>query len=312
MCGTTRDKPVVKRAAAVNTAAMKTADIAHRFRIDSPDKFHLRDHDPASTGGLANNKDVFKEMLEADAKRLGKLQERLYAEGRWAVLIILQGMDASGKDTIIQHVMAGVNLQGCEVRSFKQPSAGELAHDFLWRTTLRLPERGHIGIFNRSYYEEVLVVRVHPEYLGGQKLPPSLVTDNIWKERFEDIIAFEKHLARNGTLVLKFFLHMSQAEQSKQMLERLEDPEKHWKFNSGDLKERALWDKYMAAYEDAIRNTSTKDAPWYVVPADNKWFARLVVAAAVTDAIEKLNPQFPPLSSKDMAALGELKKALKG
>ena len=232
-------------------------------------------------------------MLEADAKRLGKLQERLYAEGRWAVLIILQGMDASGKDTIIQHVMSGVNPQGCEVRSFKQPSAEELAHDFLWRTTLRLPERGHIGIFNRSYYEEVLVVRVHPEYLGGQKLPPSLVTDNIWKERFEDIVAFEKHLARSGTLVLKFFLHMSQAEQSKQMLERLEDPEKHWKFNSGDLKERALWDKYMAAYEDAIRNTSTKDAPWYVVPADNKWFARLVVAGAVTDAMEKLNPQYP-------------------
>jgi PPK2 family polyphosphate:nucleotide phosphotransferase len=291
---------------------MKTADIAHRFRIDSPDKFYLRDHDPASTGGLANNKDAFKEMLEADAKQLGKLQERLYAEGRWAVLIILQGMDASGKDTIIQHVMSGVNPQGCEVRSFKQPSAEELAHDFLWRTTLRLPERGRIGIFNRSYYEEVLVVRVHPEYLGGQKLPPSLVTDNIWQERFEDIVAFERHLARSGTLVLKFFLHMSQAEQSKQMLERLEEPDKHWKFNSGDLKERALWDKYMAAYEDAIRNTSTKAAPWYVVPADNRWFSRLVVAAAVTDAVEKLNPQFPPLDAKTLAALEEMKKALKG
>jgi PPK2 family polyphosphate:nucleotide phosphotransferase len=291
---------------------MKSAEIAQRFRVDSPDKFRLREHDPADTGGLPKDKDAFQELLEADAKRLGKLQERLYAEGRWAVLIILQGMDASGKDGIIKHVMADVDPQGCHVHSFKAPSAEELAHDFLWRSSRRLPERGHIGVFNRSHYEEVLVVRVHPEYLAGQKLPPSLVTDNIWKERFEDIVAFEQHLARNGTLVLKFFLHISQAEQSKQLLERLEDPEKYWKFNSGDLKERALWDKYMAAYEDAIRNTSTKDAPWYVVPADNKWFARLVVAAAVTDAIEKLNPQFPPLSSKDMAALGELKKALKG
>jgi PPK2 family polyphosphate:nucleotide phosphotransferase len=291
---------------------MKTADIANRFRIDSPDKFRLRDFDPADTGGLANDKDAFQAMLKDDAKKLGKLQERMFAEGRWSVLIILQGMDASGKDGVVENVLSGVNPQGCEVRSFKQPSAEELAHDFLWRTTLRLPERGRIGIFNRSYYEEVLVVRVHPEYLGGQKLPAPLVTDNIWKERFEDIIAFEKHLARSGTLVLKFFLHMSQAEQSKQMLERLEDPEKHWKFNAGDLKERALWNKYMAAYEDAIRKTSTKDAPWYVVPADNRWFARLVVAGAVTDALEKLNPQFPPLSSKDMAALEELKKALKG
>ncbi len=291
---------------------MQTAEIAQHFRIENPDKFRLRDHDPASTGGLANDKDAFKQMLEADAKRLGKLQERLYAEGRWAVLIILQGMDASGKDSIIEHVLSQVNPQGCEVRSFKQPSTEELAHDFLWRTTLRLPERGHIGIFNRSYYEEVLVVRVHPEYLGGQKLPPSLVTDNIWQERFEDIVAFERHLARSGTLVLKFFLHMSQAEQSKQMLERLEDPEKHWKFNAGDLKERALWDKYMAAYEDEIRNTSRPEAPWYVVPADNKWFARLVVAGAVTDAVEKLNPQFPALGAKDMAALEEMKKALKG
>jgi PPK2 family polyphosphate:nucleotide phosphotransferase len=290
---------------------MKTAEIAKSFRIDSPEKFRLRDHDPASTGGRPNDKDAFKEMLAADAKRLGKLQERLYAEGHWAILLILQGMDASGKDTVIQHVMAGVNPQGCEVHSFKQPSAEELAHDFLWRTTRRLPERGHIGIFNRSYYEEMLVVRVHPEYLGGQKLPQSLAGDNIWKQRFEDIVAFETHLARSGTLVLKFFLHMSKAEQAKQMLERLEDSEKHWKFNSGDLKERALWDEYMAAYEDAIRNTSTKAAPWYVVPSDNIWFARMVVAGAVRDAIEKLDPQFPPLDAKTLAALKEMKKALK-
>ena len=291
---------------------MQTAEIAQHFRIENPDKFRLRDHDPGSTGGLANDKDAFKQMLEADAKRLGKLQERLYAEGRWAVLLILQGMDASGKDSIIEHVLSQVNPQGCEVRSFKQPSTEELAHDFLWRTALRLPERGRIGIFNRSYYEEVLVVRVHPEYLGGQKLPAPLVTDNIWKERFEDIVAFERHLARSGTVVLKFFLHMSQREQRKQMLERLEEPDKHWKFNSGDLKERALWDKYMAAYDDAIRNTSRPEAPWYVVPADNKWFARLVVAGAVTDAIERLNPQFPALGAKDMAALEEMKKQLRG
>ena len=291
---------------------MNTADIAARYRIDSPGKLRLREFDPADTGGLANDKDAFQAMLKDDAKKLGKLQERMYAEGRWSVLIILQGMDASGKDGVVENVLSGVNPQGCEVSSFKQPSAEELAHDFLWRTTLKLPERGRIGVFNRSYYEEVLVVRVHPEYLGGQKLPPSLVTDNIWKERLEDIIAFEKHLARSGTLVLKFFLHMSQAEQSKQMLERLEDPEKHWKFNAGDLKERAFWDTYMAAYEDVIRRTASKEAPWFVVPSDNRWFQRLVVAGAVADAVEKLNPQYPKLSDKDMAALEEMKKALKG
>jgi PPK2 family polyphosphate:nucleotide phosphotransferase len=291
---------------------MNSGDIAQGFRIDDPAKFRLGDHDPAGTGGVAKNKSKFKDMLEADAKRLGKLQERLYAEGRWAVLIILQGMDASGKDGIIEHVLSEVNPQGCEVHSFKQPSKEELAHDFLWRTALRLPERGRIGIFNRSYYEEVVVVRVHPEYLDGQKLPASRVTDHIWKQRFEDIVTFEKHLARSGTLVLKFFLHTSQAEQSKQMLERLEEPDKHWKFNAGDLKERALWDKYMAAYEDAIRNTSHPDAPWFVVPADHRWFSRMVVAAAVAEAVKKLDPQFPKLTDKDMAALEEMKRQLKG
>jgi PPK2 family polyphosphate:nucleotide phosphotransferase len=290
---------------------MKTADIAARYRIDRPDNFRLRDFDPADTGSLGHDKSDLKEMLESDAKRLGKLQERLYAEGRWAVLVILQGMDASGKDGIIEHVMSGVNPQGCDVRSFKRPSAEELAHDFLWRTTLRLPERGRIGIFNRSYYEEVTVVRVHPEFIDTQKLPPSLIGDDIWKQRCEDIVAFERHLARSGTVVLKFFLNMSQREQSKQLLQRLEDAEKHWKFNSGDLTERALWDKYMAAYEDAIRHTSRPEAPWYVVPADNKWFSRLVVAGAVRDAVEKLNPQYPVLGAKDLAALEEMKKALK-
>ena len=291
---------------------MKSSDIAKRFRIDNPAKFKLSDHDPADTGGLANNKDAFQDMVKDEAKKLGKLQERMYAEGRWSVLIILQGMDASGKDGIIQHVMAGVNPLGCVVHAFKQPSAEELAHDFLWRTNLRLPERGRIGIFNRSHYEEVLVVRVHPEYLGPQKLPASLVTDNIWKERFEDIVAFEKHLARSGTVVLKFFLNTSKEEQRKQLLERLEESDKHWKFNAGDLKERALWDKYMAAYEDAIRNTSRPEAPWFVVPSDNRWFARLVVASAVVEAVEKVNPQYPPLDAKTLAALEEMKKVLKG
>lgn len=291
---------------------MKSADVCQRFRIDSPDKFRLRDFDPADVGGLSHDKRELKEMVDTEAKRLGELQERLYAEGRWAVLLILQGMDASGKDGIIEHVLSRVNPQGCEVRSFKAPSAEELAHDFLWRTSLRLPERGHIGIFNRSYYEEVVTVRVHPEFLNGQKLPPSLVGDDIWKQRFEDINAFERHLARSGTLVLKFFLNMSQSEQRKQLLQRLEDPEKHWKFNSGDLKERALWDKYMTAYEDAIRNTSTQDAPWHVVPADNKWFSRLIVAGTMLEAMERLNLQFPSLDAKTRADLEQMKRELKG
>jgi PPK2 family polyphosphate:nucleotide phosphotransferase len=304
--------PVAKNAAAVNTLRMKSADICHRFRVDNADKFRLPDFDPADTCSLSHDKAEIKEMLESDAKRLGKLQERMYAEGRWSVLVILQGMDASGKDGIIEHVMSGVNPQGCDVHAFKAPNPDELKHDFLWRTTLRLPERGRIGIFNRSYYEEVVMVRVHPEFLGGQKLPPSLVGDDIWKQRYEDIVAYEKHLARSGTAVLKFFLNMSQKEQSKQLLQRLEDPEKHWKFNAGDLKERVLWDKFMAAYEDAIRATSTKHAPWFVVPADKKWFARLVVAGAILDALERVNPQYPALDAKDQAALEEMKKALKG
>jgi|SRR4051794_20139700 PPK2 family polyphosphate:nucleotide phosphotransferase len=291
---------------------MKTADIAKRFRIDSPGKFRLKDFDPADTAGLANDKDAFAKEVADDTKKLGKLQDRLYAERRWSVLVVLQGMDASGKDGVVQHVFAGVNPQGLDVRSFKQPSSEELAHDFLWRTTLKLPERGRIGVFNRSYYEEVIVVRVHPEYVGGQGLPKPLVTDNIWQERFEDIVAYEKHLARSGTLVLKFFLHMSKEEQARQQLQRLEESDKHWKFNAGDLKERALWDKYMAAYEDAITHTSTKEAPWYVVPSDNRWFQRMVVAGAIRDAVDRLDPQYPPLSAKDMAALEEMKQALTG
>ena len=290
---------------------MKSAEIAKRYRIDQPGKFKLKDFDPGDTAGLDRDKSEFKDMLKADAGRLGKLQERLYAEGRWSVLVILQGMDASGKDGIVEHVLSEVDPQGCTVHSFKAPNPEELAHDFLWRAVKRLPERGRIGIFNRSYYEEVVVVRVHPEFLEGQKLPPSLIGDDIWKQRYEDIVAFERHLARSGTLVLKFFLNISQKEQSKQLLQRLEDPEKYWKFNRGDLKERTLWDKYMDAYENAIRNTSHSEGPWYVVPADHKSFSRLVVAAAVADAIERVNPKFPDLDKDTRAALEEMKRQLK-
>jgi PPK2 family polyphosphate:nucleotide phosphotransferase len=292
--------------------SMKSADIAKRYRVDQPGKFKLKDFDPGDTAGLDRAKSEFKDMLEADAERLGKLQERMYAEGRWSVLVILQGMDASGKDGIVKHVLSEIDPQGCTVHSFKAPNPEELAHDFLWRTTLRLPERGRIGIFNRSYYEEVIVVRVHPEFLNGQKLPPSRVTDAIWKQRFEDIVAFERHLARSGTIVLKFFLNISKKEQGKQLLQRLEDPEKYWKFNRGDLKERTLWDKYMDAYEDAIRNTSHPDGPWYVVPSDHRSFSRLVVAAAMVDAIERLNPKFPDLDEATRAEMEEMKRRLKG
>jgi PPK2 family polyphosphate:nucleotide phosphotransferase len=290
---------------------MKSADIAKRYRIDPPGRFKLKDFDPGNTAGLDRGKSEFKGMLKADAERLGKLQERLYAEGRWSVLVILQGMDASGKDGVVNHVLSEIDPQGCAVHSFKAPNASELAHDFLWRAVQRLPERGRIGIFNRSYYEEAIVVRVHPEFLNGQKLPSSLITDNIWKQRFEDIVAFERHLARNGTIVLKFFLNISKKEQSKQLLQRLEDPEKYWKFNAGDLKERALWNKYIDAYEDAIRNTSHPDGPWYVVPSDHKWFQRLVVAGAMVDAIERLDPKFPDLDKDTRAALEEMKRQLK-
>jgi PPK2 family polyphosphate:nucleotide phosphotransferase len=290
---------------------MQSADIAKRYRIDQPGKVKLKDFDPGDTAGLDRDKSEFKDMLKADADRLGKLQERMYAEGRWSVLVILQGMDASGKDGIVKHVLSEVDPQGCTVHSFKAPNPEELAHDFLWRAVKRLPERGRIGIFNRSYYEEVVVVRVHPEFLAGQKLPPSLIGDDIWKQRYEDIVAFERHLARSGILVLKFFLNISQKEQSKQLLQRLEDPEKYWKFNRGDLKERTLWDKYMDAYENAIRNTSHPEGPWYVVPSDHKSFSRLVVAAAVADAIERVNPKFPDLDKDTRAALEEMKRQLK-
>jgi PPK2 family polyphosphate:nucleotide phosphotransferase len=270
---------------------MKSDRAMKDFLVDHPDRLRLDSYDCAETGGL--DKDEAKRVLEKNSKRLAKLQERLYVDGRWALLIVLQGMDTAGKDGIIEHVMSGVNPQGCEVHAFKTPSDEELAHDFLWRAAVKVPQRGRIGIFNRSHYEEVLIVRVHPELLARQKLPIEEVGAEFWEQRFEDIRNFERHLARNGTLILKFFLHVSKEEQRRRLLARIDDPSKHWKSSPGDIAERKLWDKYMAAYEAMIRGSSRPEAPWYVVPADNKWFARLVVARAITGALESL-----PLESR--------------
>jgi PPK2 family polyphosphate:nucleotide phosphotransferase len=280
------------------------------YRITHGRPFHLRDHDPDDTGGIASKQEAAG-RLEDGLATLRDLHEKLYAQGTWALLVILQAMDAAGKDSTIDHVMSGLNPQGCQVSSFKAPSTEELAHDFLWRTTTRLPERGHIGVFNRSYYEEVLVVRVHPELLGAQRLPRALVSTRIWRERFEDIVAFERHLARNGVAVLKFFLNVSKAEQKRRFLERLDTPAKNWKFSAGDLRERALWPRYMAAYEEMIRHTATADAPWYVVPADHKWFTRLVVADAIGAAMQSLDLRFPTLDRRKRGELKTLGAALR-
>jgi len=287
---------------------MKLDQIARRFRIDKPETFKLADHDPADTAGLSVDKGDAKDLLKEGIERLSDLQEKLYADNRWSVLVVLQAMDAAGKDSLIEHVMSGVNPQGVQVFSFKQPSQEELDHDFLWRIAQRVPERGRIGIFNRSHYEEVLAVRVHPEYLKAQRLPDKPNGKDIWHQRFDDIRGFEKHLARNGTLILKFFLNVSRGEQRKRFLDRIDEPAKRWKFSTADVKERALWPKYMEAYEDAIRETSTPEAPWYVIPADHKWFSRLVVAGAIVDAIEGLKLEFPKVEG---AALEELEKARK-
>jgi PPK2 family polyphosphate:nucleotide phosphotransferase len=289
---------------------MNSTDYVSRYRIEKGDRFRLGDFDAADCCGLDVDKGDAKDILEDDVKRMSDLQERLYAEDRWSLLLIFQAMDAAGKDGAIKHVMSGVNPQGCQVHSFKAPSAQELDHDFLWRTTTALPERGRIGVFNRSYYEEVLVVRVHPKILQGQKLPPHLVTDRIWQERFEDIRDFERHMARSGTKILKFFLNISKEEQRKRFLDRIEEPAKRWKFNMGDVAERGLWDKYIEAYEEAIRHTSTPEAPWHVVPADKKWFTRLIVARTIVDALEKLNPQFPKVEGAALAELQKAKEAL--
>jgi PPK2 family polyphosphate:nucleotide phosphotransferase len=280
------------------------ADLAGRYRISSGSRFRLKDIDPNDQWGK-RLKPIADEVLKQSCKRMSGLQERLYAQDRWSVLLIFQAMDAAGKDGTIKHVMSGVNPQGCDVHAFKAPSSEELDHDFLWRSNRRLPRRGHIGIFNRSYYEETLVVRVHQNILARQQLPSELVTKNIWRERFEDINSYERYLSRQGVLVRKIFLHVSKDEQRKRFLERLEKPEKHWKFSAADVGERAHFAAYMSAYEDMIRSTSTEHAPWFVVPADRKWFTRLVVSAVIIDAIQSLDPRFPEV---DAAVRAEYKK----
>ena len=272
----------------------KPGRLARPFQVTDGRRFRLSSIDPGDTRGLESKKKA-RERFDSEIEILRELQEKLYAQDRWALLLIFQGMDAAGKDSAIKHVMAGVNPQGTQVHSFKAPSDEELDHDFMWRTTCRLPERGRIGIFNRSYYEEVLVVRVHPEVLARERLPASRVTPEIWRERFEDINAFERYLARNGVVVRKFFLHLSREEQRTRFLERLENPEKHWKFSLGDVRLRRHWDAYLAAYEDVIRRTSSPHAPWHVVPADHKWFARLVIVSAIVDTLASLELAFPRL-----------------
>jgi PPK2 family polyphosphate:nucleotide phosphotransferase len=288
----------------------KARELAKPFRVTG-DNFRLKNVDPGDTLQFASeDKPRVKETLAMGVTLMAELQDRLYAQDRWAVLLMFQAMDAAGKDSAIKHVMSGVNPQGCQVFSFKAPTSEELNHDYLWRCLKCLPERGRIGIFNRSYYEETLVARVHPEILANQRLPPALVTKDIWKERFQDIRGIERYLARNGMAILKFFLHVSKEEQKKRFLERIEEPEKNWKFSRSDVKEREHWDDYMAAYEDMIRNTATKAAPWYVVPADNKWFARIVVAAAIIDALDSLDLKYPKADGRKLKELAAAKRAL--
>jgi PPK2 family polyphosphate:nucleotide phosphotransferase len=297
---------------------MKTKDLIKRarsfakpFRVTDGESFRLKDVDPGDTLDFGSeDKPRAKEALVMGIEALAELQDMLYAQDSWAVLLIFQAMDAAGKDGTIKHVMSGVNPQGCQVTPFKSPSAEDLDHDYLWRCVKNLPARGHIGIFNRSYYEETLVVRVHPEFLEKQKIPPELVTKDIWKERYKDIRSFERYLTRNGVVIRKFFLHVSKKEQKKRFLERLENPEKNWKFSPNDVKERAFWDDYMQAYEDMIRHTATKDAPWYVVPADNKWFTRLVVAAAVVGTLGSLNLRYPKVGAEKLKEFAAAKRAL--
>ncbi|MEW6268468.1 MAG: polyphosphate kinase 2 family protein [Thermodesulfobacteriota bacterium] len=288
----------------------RAARLAGRYRVDDGRRFRLRDVDPGDTNGL-RSKSAAKETLREGVAMLAEQQDKLYAQDRWAVLLIFQAMDAAGKDSTIEHVMTGVNPQGVQVHAFKAPSEEELDHDYLWRTTSRLPERGRIGIFNRSYYEEVLVVRVHREVLAREKLPAQLVTRDIWRQRFEDINAFERYLTRNGVVVRKFFLHVSREEQRRRFLSRLDEPEKNWKFCLGDVRERDHWDAYMAAYEDAIRHTSTPHAPWYVIPADHKWFTRIAVAAAVVDTLQGLGLAYPKVDESKRRELDEARRILR-
>jgi PPK2 family polyphosphate:nucleotide phosphotransferase len=278
------------------------------FTFDGSGEFHLKSQKTNEKGGL--DKEKGEKIIETNRKRLSDLQEKLYAQDRWSMLLVFQGMDASGKDSAIKSVFNGVNPQGCEVTSFKQPSSLELDHDFLWRSLIALPQRGRIGIFNRSHYEECLVVRVHPEILAKQKIPPKLVTRNIWRDRFEDISSVERYLARNGTVILKFFLHISKEEQRERFLARLDEPAKNWKFEMGDISERALWGKYQAAYQEVIRHTSTSSAPWHIVPADHKWFARVVIGSTIVSALEKLDLHFPKVDKADLSEFKLVRQAL--
>jgi PPK2 family polyphosphate:nucleotide phosphotransferase len=278
------------------------------FRFDGSKEFHLKSHKTNEKGGI--DKDKGTKIIEANRTRLNDFQEKLYAQDRWSLLLIFQGMDAAGKDTAIKSVFEGVNPQGCEVTSFKQPSSLELDHDFMWRSAIALPQRGRIGIFNRSYYEECLVTRVHPQILAKQKIPPALMTKNIWRERFEDISAFERYLTRNGTVILKFFLNVSKQEQRERFLERLEIPSKNWKFSMADVTERAYWGKYQAAYQEVVRHTSTGYAPWHVIPADHKWFARVVIGSTIVSALEKLNLKFPKVDKASLEEFKTVRKAL--
>jgi PPK2 family polyphosphate:nucleotide phosphotransferase len=278
------------------------------FCFDGSAEFHLRSHKTSEKGGL--DKEKGEKIIEANRRRLNDFQEKLYAQDRWSLLLIFQGMDAAGKDSAIKSVFEGVNPQGCEVTAFKQPSTKELDHDFLWRSMIALPERGRIGIFNRSYYEECLVVRVHPEILAKERMPPKLVTKNIWRERFEDIAAFERYLARNGTVILKFFLNVSRQEQRERFLARLDEPAKNWKFSMADIAERGLWGKYQAAYQEVIRHTSTTVAPWHVVPADHKWFARVVIGSTIVAALDKLDLHFPKVDKTELSEFKQVRQAL--
>jgi PPK2 family polyphosphate:nucleotide phosphotransferase len=278
------------------------------FRVDGAKKFHLTSHKTSAKGGL--DKEEGEKIIEANRKRLNDFQEKLYAQDRWSLLLIFQGMDAAGKDSAIKSIFDGINPQGCEVTSFKQPSTRELDHDFMWRSMIALPERGRIGIFNRSYYEECLVVRVHREVLAKQKIPSKLVTKNIWRERYQDISAIERYLTRQGTVILKFFLNVSREEQRQRFLDRLEQPSKNWKFSMADVSERKLWPRYQAAYQDLIRHTSSKEAPWFVVPADHKWFARVVIGSVIAGTLDGLNLRYPRVDKASLDEFATVRKAL--
>ena len=288
---------------------MKARDYSKPYRVTNGKKFRLDDVDPDETRWV-KNEDEAADLLKEGIDVLSNLQEKLYANDRWALLLVFQAMDAAGKDSTIKHVMSGVNPQGVHVSSFKQPSQEEIDHDYNWRTLKQLPERGRIGIFNRSYYEETIVVRVHKAYLEGERIPEPLVTSDIWKERYEDINAFERYASRNGIAIRKFFLHVSKDEQRKRFLKRIDEPSKNWKFSMGDVRERAHWDDYMTAYEDTIRHTATPYTPWYVVPADHKWFTRLVVAAAVIDALDEMNLEYPKVDAAKKRELAEARRLL--